>query len=109
MALILVTPFILYALAPPSPLREGDTVFADGEQRVKLTTPRNVAGHKDETCLLDPNSPLIISRITDDPLHPSLVAHVQGNQTGEWPFCPVHAEVRLSAHQVFQKPPLFET
>lgn len=105
--LILVAPLILYSLAPPGPLREGDTVFSDGEQRVELTTPRNVAGRMDETCLLDPNSPLIISRITDDPLNPSLVAHVQGNQAGEWPFCPVHAEVRLSARQVFQKPPLF--
>lgn len=107
-AMILVAPLILYSFAPPGPLREGDTVFSDGEQRVQLTTPLNTSGrHLDDTCVLDPDSPLIIAQVSDDPANPSIVAHVQGNQTGEWPFCPVHAEVRLHTRQIFQKPPVF--
>ncbi|MCP9438646.1 MAG: hypothetical protein NHB36_02035 [Nitrospira sp.] len=106
-ALILLAPLVLYSLAPPSPLREGDTVFSDGEQRVELIKPLTVSGRNDDTCLLDPNSPLIIAHISDDPANPSIVGHVQGNQSGEWPFCPVHAEVRLHTRQIFQKPPVF--
>ncbi|CUQ66293.1 hypothetical protein [Candidatus Nitrospira inopinata] len=106
--MILVAPLILYSLAPTGPLREGDTVFSDGEQRVQLITPSNTSGSRlDDTCLLDPDSPLIIAQVSDDPANPSIVAHVQGNQPGEWPFCPVHAEVRLHTRQIFQKPPVF--
>ncbi|MCS6898135.1 MAG: hypothetical protein NZM29_09195, partial [Nitrospira sp.] len=105
--LIFVAPLVLYSLAPPGPLREGDTVFSNGEQRVQLTRPLNTSGRVDETCLLDPDSPLIIASLSDDPVNPWIVAHVQGNQAAEWPFCPIHAEVRLHIHQVFQKPPLF--
>ncbi|MCP9447478.1 MAG: hypothetical protein NNA22_07910 [Nitrospira sp.] len=106
--MILAAPLILYSFAPTGPLREGDTVFSDGEQRVQLTTPLNTSGRPpDDTCVLDPDSPLIIAQVSDDPANPSIVAHVQGNQTGEWPFCPVHAEVRLSVRQIFQKPPVF--
>jgi hypothetical protein len=36
----------------------------------------------------------------------SIIALVQGNPATEWPFCPVHAEVLLKTHQLFQKPEL---
>jgi hypothetical protein len=39
----------------------------------------------------------------------SFIAHVQGNPSGDWPFCPVHTEVLLKTYQVFQKPPLLGT
>lgn len=106
-AIILGAPLVLYSLAPTGPLREGDTAFSDGQQRVHLatstTSPRLQAG---ETCLLDPNSPLIVVQIPDGQADASIVAQVQGNPATEWPFCPLHAEVLIKAHQLFQKPAL---
>jgi hypothetical protein len=105
MAVILGAPLILYSLAPTGPIREGDTVFSDGEQRVRLSTSINGTLPKlNDTCLLDPNSPLIILHAPNEQADSSIIAEVQGNPSGEWPFCPLHAEVRLSLHQVFQKP-----
>lgn len=106
-AVILGTPLVLYSLAPTGPLREGDTAFSDGQQRVYLTTPtaepRLQSG---DTCLLDPNSPLIIVHTPNGQPDSSITAPVQGNPATEWPFCPLHAEVLMKAHQLFQKPAL---
>lgn len=101
-AVILGAPLVLYSLAPPGPIREGDTVFSEGQQQARLTTPARPK--LDETCLLDPNSPLIIVHAPNEHADSSIIAEVQGNPSGEWPFCPLHAEVRLSLRQVFQKP-----
>jgi hypothetical protein len=101
-AVILGTPLVLYSLAPPGPIREGDTVFSEGQQQARFATPAR--DKSDETCLLDPNSPLIIVHAPNEQTDSSIIAEVQGNPSGEWPFCPLHAEVELRAHQVFQKP-----
>ena len=101
---ILTAPVLLNSFAPTGPIRERDTVFSDGEQLVTvLHVDVNSSGPKDETCLLDPNTPLIVIRsasASDD----SLVAEVQGSAPPDWPFCRVHTEVKLELHQVFQKP-----
>lgn len=105
---ILGAPLVLYSLAPTGPLREGDTVFSDGQQRAEVTRP--LAGlplQPNDTCLLDPNNPLIVIRVPNDPPDSSIVAQVQGSPAGEWPFCPPHAEVLLKTNQIFQKPAVF--
>lgn len=102
MVIILLAPLVLYSLAPTGPIREGDTVFSEGEQRARFATPAR--DKSDETCLLDPNSPLIIVHAPHEHADASIIAEVQGNPSGEWPFCPVHTEVVLETHQVFQKP-----
>lgn len=109
-AIILTAPFLLHSLAPTGPLREGDTVFSSGQQRVRIekATADKPNGMGD-TCLLDPNSPLIVIDTTNTDAGHSLIAEVQGNPANEWPFCPVHAEVSLKSHQIFQKPALFES
>jgi hypothetical protein len=109
-AIILTAPLVLYSLAPTGPLREGDTVFSAGQQRVHIeTTTVDKLNEVDDTCLLDPDSPLIVihmSNIDDDP---SIIAEVQGNPANEWPFCPVHTEVRMKDHQTFQKSAVFDS
>ncbi len=108
-SIILFTPLLLYSLAPTGPLREGDTVFSAGQQRVRIETPTaDKLNGMDNTCLLDPDSPLIVihTRNTDD--DHSIIAEVQGNPANEWPFCPVHAAVSINSHQMFQKPAVFE-
>lgn len=108
MAVILGAPLILYSLAPTGPLRDGDTVFSDGQQRVQLATP--VADPKlqpGDTCLLDPGNPLIVLHAPHAQPNGLIVAQVQGSPAVEWPFCPVHAEVMLKPHQMSQKPALF--
>ncbi len=110
MLIILLAPLILHSLAPAGPIREGDTVFSDGEQRARFTKPiASHSLHPDEACLLDPNSPLIVIENSTHGTDSFITAEVQGNPTAEWPFCPVHAEVRLSLHQVFQKPAVLGT
>lgn len=105
---ILGTPLVLYSLAPTGPLREGDTVFSDGQQRVLLSThAAELSIRSDDSCLLDPDSPLIIVHGPSDRSDGSLVAEVQGSPAIEWPFCPVHAEVVLRPGQTFQKPAVF--
>lgn len=106
-AVILGAPLVLYSLAPTGPLREGDTAFSDGQQRVHLTTPTTEPRlQPGDTCLLDPNGPLIVVHVPDDQPDGSITALVQGNPATEWPFCPLHAEVLMKAHQLFQKPAL---
>jgi hypothetical protein len=105
MLLILLAPIILYSFAPTGPVREGDTVFADGQQHVLLSNPvLPRPTQADETCLLDPNSPLIVLQIHNGQTDGSFLAEVQGSPAAEWPFCPVHAAVLLKTHQIFQKP-----
>jgi hypothetical protein len=107
MVIILLAPLVLYSLAPTGPLREGDTAFSDGQQRVQLTTPTTEPRlQPGDTCLLDPNGPLIVVHVPDDQPDGSITALVQGNPATEWPFCPVHAEIVIKAHQLFQKPAL---
>ncbi|HEU5407765.1 MAG TPA: hypothetical protein VFU48_08355 [Nitrospira sp.] len=109
-AIMLFTPLVLYSFAPTGPVREGDTVFSDGQQRVQISKSiSSQLDRADDTCLLDPNSPLIVVRSPTNQPDSSMIAHVQGNPAGEWPFCPVHTEVVLKAHQVFQKPAVFGT
>jgi hypothetical protein len=108
--LILGAPLVLYSFAPTGPIREGDTVFSEGEQQVQIRrAATDQSGKTDNTCLLDPNSPLIVLHTSTDQADASIIAHVQGNSADEWPFCPVHTEVALEAHQVFQKPAVFGT
>lgn len=107
-AIILGAPLVLYSLAPPGPIREGDTVFSEGEQRVRLSTSvTGTAVKPDDTCLLDPNSPLIVTHAPSDQPDETMTALVQGNPSSDWPFCPLHAEVQLRVPQVFQKPAMF--
>ena len=108
--IILVAPLVLYSLAPTGPIRQGDTVFSEGQQQVHvLHIPTNPLNRTDETCLLDPNSPLIVLENSTGEPDGFIKAEVQGNPAPEWPFCPVHAEVQLTLHQVFQKPAVLET
>lgn len=87
-AVILGAPLVLYSLAPTGLLREGDTVFSNGQQQVRLSKPlMDPRAQPDDTCLLDPDSPLIIAHVSDDQADPSIAAYVQRNQAGEWPFC----------------------
>jgi hypothetical protein len=107
--IILLAPLVLYSLAPTGPTRDGDTVFSEGQQLAQIHHTATGQEVKDKTCLLDPSSPLIVIHTpTTDP-DGSIIAQVQGNTAGEWPFCPVHTEVLLRAHQVFQKPAVFGT
>ncbi|MDK2742802.1 MAG: hypothetical protein NDI90_07775 [Nitrospira sp. BO4] len=107
---ILLAPLVLYSLAPTSPLRDGDTVFSDGQQQARISKPSPTRPElTDDTCLLDPNSPLIVIQPPTDQAEDSIIAQVQGNPANEWPFCPVHFEVILKTHQVFQKPAVFGT
>ena len=106
---ILIVPFILYSLAPTEPLREGDTIFSDGQQRVHLMKPTaGSALQQRGSCLLDPGNPLIIIQRPTDRSDGRILALVQGNPAIEWPFCPPHAEVRLNAHQISQKPEILD-
>jgi hypothetical protein len=108
--IILGAPLILYSFAPPGPIREGDTVFSDGQQRAQFSRPiLSRPSQGDEVCLLDPNGPLIVLENTTDKPGGFIKAEVQGNPSAEWPFCPVHAEVLLSLHQIFQKPAVLGT
>ncbi len=108
--IILGAPLVLYSFAPTGPVREGDTVFSEGEQQVQIRqAATDQSDKKDNTCLLDPNSPLIVLHASTDQGDGLIIAHVQGNPADEWPFCPVHAEVILKTHQIFQKPAVFGT
>jgi hypothetical protein len=104
-AVILGAPLVLYSLAPNGPIRQGDTVFSHGQQHVRLSNPfMGARTQPNDTCLLDPNSPLIIIHAPNEHGDSSITAEVQGNPSGGWPFCPVHTEVLLEIRQVFQKP-----
>lgn len=105
---ILLAPLILYSWAPTGPIREGDTVFSEG-QHVQIRHTATGQDAKDNTCLLGPNSPLIVVHSLNTDTDGSIIAHVQGSPASEWPFCPVHTEVLLKTDQVFQKPAVFGT
>jgi hypothetical protein len=103
--LIFVAPVILYSFAPTGPLRGGDTIFSEGQQRVAIF--RNAApgsGPQQDACLLDSGNPLIIMEAPADRTDGRLLAQVQGNQITDWPFCPALTEVLLTPRQIFQKP-----
>lgn len=105
--LILSAPIVLYSLAPTGPLRKGDTIFADGPQRVPVSRKAESAeGRQQDSCLLDEGNALIILEPPAERADGMLLAQVQGNQTVEWPFCLPHAEVLLNSHQTYQKPGL---
>ncbi len=102
---ILAAPLILYSLAPSGPLRTGDTIFSKGQQQVRVVVPGTTVGPQArETCLLDPNTPLIILELRDEREEGEILATVQGNPVSEWPFCPPHTQVRVNTQQIFQKP-----
>jgi hypothetical protein len=104
----LIAPLVLYSLAPTGPLREGDTVFSNGEQQVRISKLADATiGRNDETCVLDPDSPLMIVHLSEAEANDSFIAQVQGNPSNEWPFCPALIEVVVKTFQVFQKPGLF--
>jgi len=108
--IILTAPLVLYSLAPTGPLREGDTVFSAGQQRVHIeTTTTDKPDSVSDTCLLDPDSPLIVIHAPHSDADRSIIAEVQGNPVDEWPFCPVHAAVSINSHQMFQKPAVFNS
>lgn len=108
--IILLAPLVLYSWAPTGPIRDGDTVFSEGQQHVQIRHTATEQVIEDDTCLLDPNNPLIVVHSSNtDADGPIIIGEVQGNPANEWPFCPVHAEVVLKAHQIFQKPAIFGT
>ena len=104
MALMLILPMVLYSMAPPGPIREGDTIFSDGAIKVPLANPLLYESAKfDGTCLLDPHDPLMVIRPPSDRPDSLIFAKVQGKTAMEWPFCPPQAEVILTPHQIMQK------
>jgi hypothetical protein len=103
MLVILIAPIIVYSWAPTGPLREGDTIFAEGEQRVTKTTG---GSSYEDSCLLDPGTPLIVIQHPIERPDERILADVQGNSSLEWPFCPAGTEVLIAAGQTVQKPAL---
>lgn len=109
-AVILLTPMLLFSLAPDGPIRDGDTVFSTGAHKVPLFKPEQhrQAGY-DSTCLLDPKDPMIVLHApaegSDDE---DIVAQVQGKNTIEWPFCPPQAELLIKPHHVTQQPSMIK-
>lgn len=101
---VLLAPILLYSLAPPGPLREGDTIFSRGQQRVVRSLGNSDSIGPEEVCVLDPDHPLIILRKRDESPSDGMIAQVQGNPSAEWPFCPPHSEVVLQSHQIYQTP-----
>lgn len=101
---VLAAPLIIYSLAPSGPLRAGDTVFSEGQQEVFIAPLEPPAEAQTlTTCLLDPNNPLIILEISLERPDGNILATVQGSPHSEWPFCPSHTHIQVSAHQIVQK------
>src|SRR6185503_19394879 len=77
--IILLAPLVLYSWSPTGPIREGDTVFSEGQQHVQIL--HTAAGREamDNTFLLDPNSPLIVVHSLNPDTNGSVIAYVQGN------------------------------
>jgi hypothetical protein len=108
-AVIVVAPMVMYSMAPAGPIREGDTVFSNGSHKVHLSDPRRyqTIGYED-TCLLDPKDPLIVTQGPTDEAGGTMIAQVQGKSRIEWPFCPPQAEILIKPHQFLQKPALLQ-
>ena len=108
-AVIILTPMLLFSVAPDGPIREGDTVFSTGAHKVALYRPdqHRQAGY-DSTCLLDPKDPMIVIHAPAEGSDEEIIAQVQGKSTIEWPFCPPQAELLVKPHQVTQQPSLLQ-
>ena len=54
-AVIFLAPMVMYSVAPPGPIRDGDTIFSNGAHKVRLSEPHRYTqvGYQ-ETCLMDP-------------------------------------------------------
>ncbi len=108
-AAIVLTPMVLYTIAPDGPIREGDTVFSNGSHKVPLFQAdryRHV-GYQ-STCLLDPKDPLIVTHSPTEGPDDEIIAQVQGKSTIEWPFCPPQAELLLNRRHVTQRPNILQ-
>lgn len=108
-AVIVLTPMVLYSIAPDGPIREGDTVFSSGSHKVPLFQPDRYreAGYE-STCLLDPKDPLIVTHSPAETADDAIIAQVQGKSRLEWPFCPPQAELLVKRHHITQQPSLFQ-
>lgn len=107
-AIILIAPLILYSIAPSGPLRAGDTVFSEGQQRVVRAASSGLPlDGADPSCLLDPSNPLIILQTPAERPDGAILATVQGSPAAEWPFCSSHTEVIIAPSQMYQKPDLW--
>ena len=107
---IILTPMLLYSLAPEGPIREGDTVFSSGAHKVSLFEPDRYrqAGYE-ATCMLDPKDPLIVTHShSEDESGEVIIAQVQGKSTIEWPFCPPQAELLVKRHHITQQPSILQ-
>ncbi len=104
-AVILLAPMVMYSIAPPGPIRDGDTIFSNGAHKVHLSEPQRYTqvGYQ-ETCLIDPKDPLIVLHSSADPPNDLMLVQVQGKSKIEWPFCPPQAEILVRPHHVLQKP-----
>lgn len=108
-AVIILTPMVLFSLAPEGPIREGDTVFSTGAHKVSLYHPeRHRQAGYDSTCLLDPKDPMIVLQTPPEGSDEDLLAQVQGKSAIEWPFCPPQAELLIKRYQVTQQPSLLQ-
>jgi hypothetical protein len=102
--IMLGVPLLLYSMSPAGPIREGDTVFAQGEERVSLARPLLYGSAKfDDTCLLDPQDPLMVVQQPSERRDGTLLVKIQGKTKMEWPFCPPQAEVIVMVNQIAQK------
>lgn len=104
-AVIFLIPMVMYSIAPPGPIRDGDTIFSNGAHKVRLSEPHRYTqvGYQ-ETCLMDPKDPLIVLHSSADPPNDLIVVQVQGKSKIEWPFCPPQAEILVRPHHILQKP-----
>jgi hypothetical protein len=104
-AVIFLAPMVMYSIAPPGPIRNGDTIFSNGTHKVQLSEPLRYAqaGYQ-ETCLIDPKDPLIVLHSSADPPNDLMLVQVQGKTKIEWPFCPPQAEILVRPHHILQKP-----
>ena len=108
-AVIVLTPMVLYSIAPDGPIRIGDTVFSNGSHKVPLFQPDRYrqVGYE-STCVLDPKDPLIVTHSPAEGSDDEIIAQVQGKSTIEWPFCPPQAELLVKRHHITQQPNLLQ-
>jgi hypothetical protein len=105
---MLGVPMLLYSLAPTGPIREGDTLFSERSVKVMLAHPLLYESAKfDDTCLLDPQDPLMVIQRPSDRSDGMVLVKIQGKTKIEWPFCPPQAEIIVAVHQIAQKPEVF--